>query len=574
MYTVRRGSSYDFQIRIPQPFVKRLRATHLRSTLGHISAPEARRRAAILAGGITEILMSRASMLSDEELLATCRWWLKQEPWSGMLKRGVDELAPGELFQNKSILAREFVQGLAISHFHEETGTWDDEVGVWDARRDEGEQALQASGYRNPTSADCLRAADVMEKLINTRVEARYRELISPDDTPAPVSSPQREPIPLPAETGITADTLLSVAWSPEIAARREALKREGKDTRYIEHIESSAAAFLELIGDRPLRTYMPADLQNFSSRLAKIPTSRKKRPEFQGLSMMAAAEKNAKLRSPLPCMSARTIKSYMNEISTLWKRATAGVMNVRPITQLRVPPPKNAPESVVRQGFPPEALSKWLSDAATRREARKRWFPLLGLLTGMRLAELVYLQPKDICEYEGRMVIDLRTPIILDGKESKRPLKTKSSARVISIHQLLFDLGFVDWAHTVKGPWLFPECHNASDPADATQKAMNFWIKRLGIHTRLAQTFHSLRHNANSWLTLRASLQIADRQLGHAPTTISEGYLFRLLQPEEIDMVRTCPPPTDVDFSPYLKTTPSVGRPMLRRKTVRTRVS
>lgn len=580
MYTVRRGSSYDFQIRVPQPFVKRLGVTHLRATLGRISAPEARRRASILAGGILEILMSsvsstasRIGKLSDEELLATCRWWLRQEPWSGILKRDIDALAPGELFQRKSTLARNFIQGLAISHFHEESGTWDDEVGIWDARRDEGEQALQASGYRNPTSADCLRAADVMEKLINDRVEARYRELITPDDALAPVAIVPPQPMPppsAPVEPGITADTLLSVAWTPEIEARRDALKREGKDTRYIEHIENSAAAFLELIGDRPLRTYMPADLQNFSSRLAKVPVSRTTRPEFRGLSMKAAAEKNARLKSPLPCMSARTIKSYENEIRTLWNRATAGVMNVRPITQIRVSPPKDAPESVIRQGFPPQALSKWLADAATRREARKRWFPLLGLLTGLRLAELVYLQPKDICEYQGRLIIDLRTPLVVDGKESKRPLKTKTSARIVALHQLLFDLGFVDWARSQRGPWLFPECHDASDPADATQKAMNFWIKKLGVHTRLEQTFHSLRHNANSWITLRLSLQIANSQTGHAPATVAEGYLFRLLQPEEIDMIRTCAPPTDVDFSPYLTAAPSVGRPMLRRKTVR----
>lgn len=203
MYTVRRGSSYDFQIRVPQPFVKRLGVTHLRATLGRISAPEARRRASILAGGILEILMSsvsstasRIGKLSDEELLATCRWWLRQEPWSGILKRDIDALAPGEVFQRKSTLARNFIQGLAISHFHEESGTWDDEVGIWDARRDEGEQALQASGYRNPTSADCLRAADVMERLINDRVEARYRELITPDDAPAPVAIVPPQPMP------------------------------------------------------------------------------------------------------------------------------------------------------------------------------------------------------------------------------------------------------------------------------------------------------------------------------------------------------------------------------------------
>lgn len=124
-------------------------------------------------------------------------------------------------------------------------------------------------------------AADVMEKLINDRVEARYRELISPEAPPVVASSPQRDPVPLLAETGITADTLLSVTWSPEIAARREALKRQAKDTTYIERIENSAA-LLELVGERPLRTHMPADLQDFSSRLARVPTSRTKRPEFQ----------------------------------------------------------------------------------------------------------------------------------------------------------------------------------------------------------------------------------------------------------------------------------------------------
>jgi integrase len=168
-----------------------------------------------------------------------------------------------------------------------------------------------------------------------------------------------------------------------------------------------------------------------------------------------------------------------------------------------------------------------------------------------MRLGELVFLQPRDFVEIKGNLVIDLDTPNVVAGRERKRPLKNPTSYRIVAIHSLLHQVGFVDWARS-QTTWVFDAFHSTQDPADAAQKRMGYWMDRLGIHETQSNVFHSLRHNAKAWMRLHVPERVADSQCGHAPTGEGARYGFKKLVPEEVRRLEKIPLPNEIDLSPF----------------------
>lgn len=268
-------------------------------------------------------------------------------------------------------------------------------------------------------------------------------------------------------------------------------------------------------------------------------------------MTLEQAADANDRLPEPRARLSEKAIKGYLAEVRSTWSRATADVADVRDIGALSITMPRSAAPSVDREGLRPDRINPWLADAARRSEPHFRWLPLVGLITGMRLGEIVYLKGGDFTEIDGHLVIDLRCFMTT---EPPRPLKTKTSRRLVALHPILGETGFLEWARS-RGTdeWVFPDFHRAKDPADAAQKRMSTWMRRLGIHTRHREVFHSLRHSTKAWLRPRIGKRSADFLCGHASTDEGDKYGFRLLEPEEIAEIEKAGLPRGVDFSPYL---------------------
>ncbi|MEE1657894.1 hypothetical protein VB618_16965 [Microvirga sp. CF3062] len=382
------------------------------------------------------------------------------------------------------------------------------------------------------------------------------RAVVPPQPTSSAqlLSAPPSPPSPEPASQGITRDTLFSVAAAPVLSGRREALESGGERSRYADRLDASFRAFIDIIGDKPLKDYLPGDLQTFATVLGRVPANRTKIRAFTGMSLREMADANDRLKEPRARLAETAVEGYVAEIRSIWRRATASVKEVRDLGSVSITMPRSAAPSVDREGLRPDKLNPWLAAAASRplSEPHFHWLPLVGLMTGMRLGELVFLQGTDFVEVEGNVVIDLRQPIIVNGRKQPRPLKTKTSRRLVALHQLLHDAGFVEWAMHREG-WLFDVFHTAKDPADAAQKRMAYWMKELGIHSRQSGVFHSLRHNTKAWLRIHIGDRNADFQCGHAPTGVGANYGFRLLEPEEVQQIMQAPLPRKVDFSPYL---------------------
>lgn len=372
------------------------------------------------------------------------------------------------------------------------------------------------------------------------------------------------EPVPAPDadERAFTPTTLLSVAGRSYLNDRKNALNpNDEKDVRYEQRLEAAFAAFLDIIGDKPLNYYLPVHMQDFVTVLARVPKNRSKYAIFKGLSLKEMAEKNAKLPANQRklCLSESTVESNLSEMKNIWTRVAASVPGLRDMSAYRVTMPAGTEKAIDREPLPASSINIWLRDAVTPKRLRKphqSWLPLAALLTGMRLAELIYLNKADIVDVEGNEVIDVRRPLFIDGEEIDRPLKTKTSKRIVAIHPLLRDSGFVDFAKNTKGKdgFVFSEYLSAGDPPDAAQKQMSNWMHAIKVHETQRQVFHSLRHNAKHWFRLHAGERLADLQCGHALGSVSAKYGYKYLEPEEVQQVMAIPPLKGVDFSPFIR--------------------
>lgn len=354
----------------------------------------------------------------------------------------------------------------------------------------------------------------------------------------------------------VSADTLLSVAAEQVLSRRRLAKATGDNPDRYQERLETAAKAFIDVIGDLPLRKYLPIHMQDFATVMAEVPVNRSKYPKFKGLSIREIVEKNKKSRAPIRTLSVTTLKGTISEVLNLWDQITAGLEGAKNLRSYRIVIPVAANKPISRVGIPVENLNTWIASAAEKkpREAHKKWLPLVAMLTGMRLAENVWLQVSDFVEIEGMTVIDLRLPLLIDGKKVERELKTEMSPRIVALPPSLIEAGFVDYVrNTRKRGWVFPVFHKPKDPSDAAGKQMRYWMVKLGIHERQRQTFHSLRHNAKHWFAFEFGKRISRSQLGHSTEDVGESYGFEVLQPEEIERIAAMKIPRGLDLSPFL---------------------
>lgn len=525
---------------------------YFRIWLGQLSKKEAKRRAITLAGVALEGLRSG----------------MDRDTLNRSLKAVADELSALGREQFKANFAR----GAALQKLEE----MDEQGDVHPDAVQKYNQNLIAARAKAQTLTSIRTRLDTIGQALQTDAAALTAEraayahaLTAVASIQANVAPPASAPalIPEPVERSehedertITAETLLSVAGKIILDLRREAKGDVGEGgDRYQERLEHALAAFIDVNKDKSLKYYVPAHMQDFANVMAKVPKNRTKYVFLKGLSLREMGVVNKKRPQPIDTLSESTVKSLCEEIGNLWEKITAGVEGVRNLKSLKITKPAGTRKAIIREDLHVSSLNTWMKAAAElySRDDFKKYLPLVGLLTGMRLGELVYLQPKDIVEIDGHTVIDLRLPLLINRKEVERSLKTETSPRIVALHPFLTESGFIQWARN-RRVWVFGEFHKAKVPADAAGKQMSNWMRKLGIHSGYKHVFHSLRHNAKHWL--RTNIEgdtgklIADRQCGHKPTSVGDNYGFPVLQSDEIAKIEALPLPKGVDFLRFLK--------------------
>lgn len=130
-------------------------------------------------------------------------------------------------------------------------------------------------------------------------------------------------------------------------------------------------------------------------------------------------------------------------------------------------------------------------------------WVPLVGLFSGLRESELLYLQVSDIREEEGVSYINV-------DDENDKSLKTSQSKRTIPIHPVLKRIGFLEYVagRKSKATSQNERLFDGITFPDGGKVIKNFsrnysnLIKEIGIKVDKRLNFHSLRHNYVSAMT------------------------------------------------------------------------
>jgi integrase len=251
-------------------------------------------------------------------------------------------------------------------------------------------------------------------------------------------------------------------------------------------------AALREIVGRQMLvREIRRSDCAAVHELLASLPRNYTKYPVFGGKSLREVAALSNE--TALSKLSPGTVQVYAHHLSAFFNYAiTKGVVEVNPATRLaggmNVPETKKPPFTSDELNSLLAALPEW---AHSRRDGRF-WVPLIGLFSGLRLGEIVWLSASDIQEIGGVDAIVVR-------RSESRSLKNRSSAREVPIHPELKRLGFLTYAKSVAdtGGRLFPELHGASQKqvVDIFQKSFSHLVRSKRVNVRTGVSFHSFRH-------------------------------------------------------------------------------
>ncbi len=316
--------------------------------------------------------------------------------------------------------------------------------------------------------------------------------------------------------------------------------------------------------GNKPVNRYRFSDFQGFTNILARSPANMSKERTFNGMTREQAADHNSALPEShrFPTLTGKAIEAnYLSPLRMFFKSMAAEYDFRSPLADMSPTIPNTARESVTRVPFTVEELNIWFKAAARETRPDLKWLPLLATLTGARVGELIYLQGKDIYQINDTLwVADLTTDLVIEGEQTERQIKNKSSRRLFALHEVLEQTAFYDHCTRRKAEdWLFPHAFRhgkelVKDPADAASKRLNGRLVGLGIHRSYETTFHSSRHTAKDIMRVaKIDPRTADRQTGHAMKTAGDNYGSKTLLPEEVEVLAALRLPDGLDLLPYI---------------------
>ena len=283
-----------------------------------------------------------------------------------------------------------------------------------------------------------------------------------------------------------------------------ETQRQKGLREKTIVEYRSVLLILIEVIGDLPINELSQKHGRLFSSSLEKLPPRRKTDGRYKNKSIKEIVQMDVKMT-----MDTRTINTLIQRCSS-WLNwvIRKGYYEDKNIFHGKSIPSKKGKDVITRQPFNEEQLNlifckdylnKTLNSSSPCRYVFY-WVGILGLFHGTRLQETTQLHINDIYPLDKLWVIDIN-----DNTTDKK-LKTKTSNRVIPLHQTLIDLGFLDYYHILEKSGkqrVFHELRLGRDGYTKNpSKFFNDYLRDLSIKSSSKKyDFHSLRHTCNNSL-------------------------------------------------------------------------
>lgn len=274
----------------------------------------------------------------------------------------------------------------------------------------------------------------------------------------------------------------------------------------------------LKILGNIDVKTLNATSAEQYASALHKYPNKVHPQDKDKPLDeiMRIAKEKGSKI------LGVKTLKKNFETVSTMMQWAFDKDYISKNFF-IGLAPKDNRKDDEKRQPYSIEELLRLFSlPIFTTKIPVKRpeWFfiPLLALFTGMRSDEMCQLYCDDI-----KVQLDIDYIHVMDDKDKK--LKTPRARRLIPIHPVLKQIGFLDYVERIKEAGherLWSNLHK--NKYGAYNKAFESWYSKLNrkeVTPNDRVTFHSLRHNFEDTLKQKLVLpEIADEITGHEGRT------------------------------------------------------
>lgn len=235
--------------------------------------------------------------------------------------------------------------------------------------------------------------------------------------------------------------------------------------------------------GDRAVSSISKADMRRYLELLVNLPAHYTMR--FPGMTPQEAIAEGEKREAPK--LSPRSIKRDVQAVRSFfgWLEKQDYITK-NPALHLRGP---KVSKKSRRRPFTAAEMRDLLMATADKGKWTY-WCARIAMLQGLRLAEPLGLQVRDVEQQDGIWVIRIR-------KNDIRPLKTEETGRDVPLHPRLIELGILDLLEDRQ-----PEDLLIPDIPRGDGKSFNAAQKRLAriLRSHVSKdpdlTFHSLRHS------------------------------------------------------------------------------
>ncbi|MBL6934085.1 MAG: site-specific integrase [Alphaproteobacteria bacterium] len=273
------------------------------------------------------------------------------------------------------------------------------------------------------------------------------------------------------------------------------------------------------LNGQIPVASIERSHIREVKEILQKLPADwAKKYPDMS--SHEAASRSERAGENPMKPGSAN---AYLGTLSSLFSWADKqGFYEGNPASGLRVPDPVRAEDkrhpfqidhlqtifhAPIYTGMKSERL--WDQSGETIVKNYRYWLPLVALFTGMRLGEITGLKPQHIKETSDSHVIEVVAA------------KTKAGIRIVPIHPILLDCGFLAHIAAMEGK---EDVFEGASPKPFSKHFRRF-LNSLKISDPHL-VFHSFRHTFTDELrAARIEEPVAKALLGHSDGSVTSQY-------------------------------------------------
>ena len=293
-----------------------------------------------------------------------------------------------------------------------------------------------------------------------------------------------------------------------------------------VDEVTHSLNLMIEEWGDIPIGSVTREMTTNFKSNIRNLPKNRNKNPLYRDKDFHELVKMNVK-----DTISITTINKHLGWCSSFYEWSiNHGYSNTNPFKGLklkRTVRPRDErdrfSESELKKIFGKENYIHFTNIEKGRYELF--WTPLIGVFTGLRLGEITSLYLDNIKEISGhhrgkRLCFN----ILEEPEREDKHLKTKSSRRIVPVHDTLLELGLMDFIQLLKKKdpkrqRLFQELKYKS--GNYNQNVSRFFNNRylplIGLKTD-KKNFHSFRHTVSDHLKQKGiEPHFVNELLGHS---------------------------------------------------------